>query len=186
MWLANTVADIDINWWLLWKQIGWIDIVFVLVFTIGIFLGLKRGLGKVLPRVVGIVTAQTIAQEYYGVFSMFVHERVPLPKLLIEIFFFVALVFLAFLFVELCLQVLGLLAKLEFKTFVSAVGGALLSGFGSILLLGLLSSFILFFPFQTIRSSFESRSLSGPSLAKLTEQIHGRFSGLIPSAWRSE
>jgi uncharacterized membrane protein required for colicin V production len=86
--LANVSLETKIDWFMLWKSVGWFDVVCVVIVAIGLVVGMRRGLAKMTPRFVGFLGAVTIAQEYYGSFSQFIHNRFPVPILPLETIIF--------------------------------------------------------------------------------------------------
>ena len=72
-----------------------------------------------------------------------------------------------------------------FKTLIKNVAGAVFGGIHFVLLLVLISSFVLLLPIPALHETFQSRSLSGPSLAKLGPRIHSVLQPLIPETWRA-
>jgi uncharacterized membrane protein required for colicin V production len=172
---------------ILWTKLGWVDIVFVVVFTASVFLGLKKGLGVMGRRALALTLAQVISFEYYQVFAHFVNVRASFfPLIILEVIFFVILVIVAYLLVNFLGFIISLIANIKFKDPASHIGGALFGGVGSILMLGIVTSFLLFFPIPQILESFESKSLSGPYLRQVTPKIHQWFSHLIPASWRAQ
>ena len=182
---ANIPTAVKIDWLLLLAKIGWIDVLFVVVFVLGVFLGLQKGLGKVSPYVISLLVAETAAVEYYRVMAQAVNARVPIPLGLLEIVIFARLVTTSFAVVEFTFRMLTMWVNIEFKPFAKNVGGALFSGAGFVLAMGLLSTFLLFFPVPAIHEALENKCLSGPYLAALTPRVHSWLRPLIPETLRA-
>lgn len=160
-------------WLLIWKYMGWIDVVFVIAFAVGVFLGLNRGFGKMLRRVSEVLVAQVVVLEYYQALAQAVHVRIPIPIPLLEIFMFAALAIGSILAILFLFQVLSAIVFIEATPFVRNILGGIIGGVYFVLLLGLLSSFLLMFPSPWMHDSFHKSALSGPFLAELTPQVHG-------------
>jgi hypothetical protein len=82
-------------------------------------------------------------------------------------------------------QILSLVGTIEYKPLFKNVGGSLVGGICSVLLVGLLSTVVMFFPVPKAKAILESESLSGPSLIKLIPRVHKTLQVLIPSDWRA-
>lgn len=186
MWpMVDIPHETTIDWFLIWTKFGWVDIVFVIAFVIGIFLGFKKSLSGILPRVLGLVISLVASVEYYQLFGAFLHARVPLPLAVWEPILFSSLAFAGYFLVELFFLVLSSIATIQFKNPVASVGGAVFGGIGSVLFFGFLISFLLFLPFPSLRESIETKSLSGSLLAQVVPSVHQTFRLLIPAGWRA-
>jgi len=182
--LAEISTGEKIDWLLLWMKIGWVDIVFLILFTVGVFIGLNKGLGKILPRFIDIVVAQTVALEFFQTFAEFVNAKIPIPITLLEIIMFAGLGITSIVAVEFCFQLLTLIAAVEFKSLFKNVAGAILGGITGVLFLSVISWFVLLFPIPAIHESYTNKSLSGNYLIDLTPNVHRSLSRFIPLQWR--
>ncbi|MBI4368355.1 MAG: CvpA family protein [Candidatus Omnitrophica bacterium] len=182
---AATPAEVRVDWLLIWTKMGWLDIVFLLVFAIGIFLGLKRGLAKVSERLIEVVVAQIVTIEYSRAWSEWIQIRVHVPFELLHVVVFAALAIVSIIAVRFIFRVLELFAAIEFKSPLNGVGGALLGGFQHLLFLSLISSFLLLFPLPFIQTTFKDGSISGPYLASTSQKVHDTFVKWFPGTWRA-
>ena len=60
--LAAVPAEVKVDWASLWLNMGGLDVVFLLVFGFGVFLGLRQGLAK---AIFGLVEALHILFHGY-------------------------------------------------------------------------------------------------------------------------
>ena len=184
MILTEIPASVEINWSLFWTRFGWLDVVFLVVFFFGILYGMRKGLTKILPGLISVVTAQTVTVEYYKVFSEFAEKIVPLPPEILDPVFFALLAVGTLTALFLGFKLIEHVATLEFKSPFNRAGGALGGMLQLILLLGLVCSFLTFVPVPFIKESLDGRSLSGSYLAKSSDQVHHLVMSVVPQNWR--
>ena len=186
MFLAAVPAEVKVNWFLIWTKTGWIDIIFLLAVIVGIFVGLRSGLSKVLPRFFAVVTAQVVAVEYAESLAKFLNTRTLIPVLGLHIVMFALLSVGSIFLVGFLLRLAALAVTIDFKPPFNNVGGALVSAFQFVLLLGLIASFLALFPLPFIQETFSGRSFSGASLAQSSEKVHHFFVRELPNIWRKK
>ena len=184
MFLAAVPAQIKVDWASLWMNMGWMDIVFLLTFAFGVFLGLQKGLSKVFPVFFEVVTAQTVSIEYSKTLAEFLYVRIPIPVEFLHIGVFAVLAIACIILVRLLFQLLLLFASVDFKSPVNNAGGAILSGVAWFLYLSLISSFLVLFQIPFIQETFTGRSISGPYLVKSSQRVHDFFVKFFPRSWR--
>ncbi len=170
---------------MIWMKMGWMDIIFLVVFFAGIFIGLRKGVGQVFPGFVSVVTAQFVTVEYTQAFAEFMQARLQIPILILDIAIFTVLAAASIVSILFLFRIFSLIATMEFKHPIKNAAGALLSGFQFILFLGLLSSLLVKFPLPFIQDTFKRRSLIGPYLAESSEQVHDFFIPWFPKNWRA-
>lgn len=178
-------SEMKIDWLLIWMKFGWMDILFVIVFAMGVFVGFKKGLGGVLPRVIALLFSHMVSIEYNQPFAAFLQSKIPFPIAVWEVLIYLTLVIGGFILVEICFLLLSAVLTFQFKNPVSSVGGAILGGAGAILFFGFVVLFLLFFPFPSLREGIQSKSLSGPLLVQVGPKVHGLFAPFIPQSWRA-
>ncbi len=185
MILVAVPLRVKMGWFLLWSQMGWVDIIFLIVFGAGIFIGLRSGLTKVLPRLFGVLGAQVVAIEYSKPLAEFLKDRIFVPAQILEIVLFPLFAIGSIILVRFLFQLLAFFATVDFKPPFNGVGGALVSGFQFLLLLGLVTSFLALFPVPFIQETFTAdRSFSGPYLAQSSKEVHNFFVKWLPDVWR--
>ena len=151
----------------------------------GVFIGLRNGLSKVLSELCSIVTALIAATEYAQVIAKSLQVRVPIPFEIIYIVVFGVLAAGSLVAVYFFFKMAGLIASLEFKPPFNNIGGAILGGLQWLLLLGLMSTFLSLIPIPFIQETFTGRSVSGPYLAQSSAAVHHFFVRWIPAGWRN-
>lgn len=181
--LFGFLAQWKMDWSTVFSMVSVLDVVVLLIFILGIFFGLKSGLTKVLPQFIEVIVAQVVSLELCNGISDWIHVRIPIPPLLIQLSIFVALVFLSFLATRFIFQILGLIAKLEFQSLLNSTGGAVLNGIRLVFLFSLLSTFLLMFPFAGIKEIY-TRSISGHYLETLSQKVHDGVISFVPQNWR--
>ncbi|OGW86190.1 MAG: hypothetical protein A3C35_07840 [Omnitrophica bacterium RIFCSPHIGHO2_02_FULL_46_11] len=190
MFLATVPAKVvevqKMDWSGLWAKMGWIDIVFLIILAVGIFIGARRGLAKVLSGLCSVLIAQIVAIEYGQAISNFLQLRIPIPIEVIQIVIFAALAVGSLVGVHFLFRILGIIASLEFKPPLNNIAGGLLGGLQLILLLGLISTFLTLFPIPFIQETFTGRSVAGPYLSQSSTYVHDFFVRWIPIGWQSE
>lgn len=180
MLLEAVSGQVKEDWTLFLTRIQWLDIVFVIALALGVFLGLKRGLSKVIPRFLEVVVAQIIAVEYFEYAAELLAKWIPIPAWIIQMLVFSGLAIGLIVLTRFLFQILSLVATIEFKPLVSNVVGALLGGLQFVLLLSLISSFLLLIPAPYLQETYSTRSLSGSYLAKASKQVNQVFTHWLP------
>ncbi|MBI4357960.1 MAG: CvpA family protein [Candidatus Omnitrophica bacterium] len=178
-------AQLELEWLALWFKMGWLDVVFLIVFGFGVFLGLRKGLAKTLPGLIEVVIVQTVTIEYGLAIAQRLYVKlqvIPLEALHIVLFASLALGLIVLL--RLMFQMLALVASVEFKPPINNVGAAVVGGVQFVLYLGLLASFLTLLPLPFIQQTFSGTSISGPFLAELSQSVHDFFVRWLPTTWQ--
>ena len=186
MMLAAAIpAHVKIDWLQIWMKMGWLDIVFLVAFGLGVVMGLRRGLASVMPRVLEVMTAQVVALEYGKLVSEFIQSRIQISFFVVHFVVFSALAVTAIVTIRVLFQVVSAFATFDFKSPLKGVGGAVLGGLHYFLFLGLVSSLLILIPLPFIQDTYSSRSISGPFLAESSVQVHDFFAKWLPESWRA-
>lgn len=184
MILTVIPTEVKVSWFLLWTRMGWVDVIFLITFGIGLFIGLRDGLAKALPRLCGVLVAQIIAIEYSKPSAEFLRNRIFIPAEALEIILFALFAIASIFLIRFLFQLLSFVGTVDFKSPFSGAGGALVSGFHFILLLGLIASFFALFPFPFIQETFKGRSsFTGTYLAESSKEVHDFFIKWLPDNW---
>ncbi len=183
MSLLGFLTQWKLDWAAILSMVSVLDMVTLVIFITGIFFGMTSGLTKVLPKFFEVIAAQLITLELYQGIAAWIHARVPVPVVILEMGAFVALAMLSFVASRFFLQILGLVAKLEFQPLANSTGGAVLNGIRYVFLFSLVSVFLLMFPFRGIKETYE-HSISGYYLKTLSVRVHGGLISLVPREWR--
>ena len=180
MILEAIPTQVKSDWSLLLMRVQWLDILFVIMFVLGAFVGLKRGLGKVISRFLEVIVAQVITVEYYEALADFLAKWVPAPIWILQTIVFGSIAVALIIAIRFLFQVFSFVATVEFKPAINNIGGTVLGALQFILFLGLLSSFLLLIPVPLIQEAFSSNSLSGPYLAQTSKQVNKLFTHWLP------
>lgn len=165
-----------------WSSMGWVDIVLIIVLFLGIFFGLKKGLSKMLEGLIGVMTVEVVVVEYSAAFASFLATRFQISTQILHIIMFAVLAILCILILWFTFTLLSLIVDVLFKQPLNNIGGALAGGLQFILFLGLISEFLILFPVPFIQESFLQKSISGPYLIQICEQVHYVFERWIPTS----
>lgn len=180
MILEAVSGHVGNDWGLFLSQVQWLDIVTVMTFILGVFLGLKNGLSKVIPKFLEVIAAQAIAIEYYSRLANFLTTWVPAPVWTLEVATFAVISIAVIIIVRFASQILSLIATIEFKPVVNNVVGAILGGMQFVLFLGLISSFLILIPIPSIEQVFKSQTLTGPYLIQSSHKVNKLFTTWLP------
>src|SRR3989338_9567433 len=101
-----------VDWASILYQVRSLDIMFIVLFLLGVILGLKNGLSKSLERFIEIILVQIATLEYYQAMALWIKARVPVPELFLQMISFFVLAFMATFVIRFAFQILGLVAKL--------------------------------------------------------------------------
>lgn len=175
----------NMDWSSLFTRMGWVDAVFLFVFALGVFFGLRRGFAKIFPGLFGVIAAQTIAVEYSLSSAAFFQMKLQMPLQALHILFFIGFAVGCILLVRFVFQLLALLISVEFRPPINNIGAAIFGGFQFILFLSLFSSFLTMFPVPFIQEGME-HSVSGSYLVEGSRQVHDFLIQWIPSTWRAK
>ena len=182
--LAAIPTTAKIGWSLIMMKMGWIDVVFLIVFGMGVFIGLRKGLAYAFSRLFEVLAAQIIAIQYASPFAQFLHVRFQIPVLVPQVIIFAALAIGSIIGVRFLFQALAFIATVDFKSPFNGVGGALVNGIQLVLLLGLVSGFLALFPIPFIQETFRDKSLMGSYLAQSSREIHDFFLNWALKIWQ--
>jgi len=186
MILKTTVllSAADVDWLIIFNRVGWSDVAFVLALTLGIFFGLKNGLTAVLRYAVAVVLAQSAIGGYLHVVSSTISGVAPLPMRVFEIAAYIFMAGSIFFIVRFLFYVTDFIIKYQFKSAINNILGALVGGATFVLALGLISSFLMLFPFHGVQNIFTGRSISGQYLLSLNRKVFLTTGQVLPKKWR--
>lgn len=170
------------NFATLWSSMGWVDVVLMIASLLGVFFGLRKGLSKMLEGLIEVATAGVVVVEYSSAFAAFLANRFQISSQVLHIVVFAVLATLSVLILRFTFKLLSLIVDVLFKQPLNNIGGALAGSLQFILFLGLISEFLILFPISFIQESFLQRSISGPYLVQICEQVHYFFERWIPAA----
>src|SRR3989338_7274792 len=124
MILAAAPVQINSDWPSLFMKMGWVDAVFLFVFVLGVFLGIRKGFAKILPGFFAVVAAQIAAVEYSSSLAAFLQPRFQISLQILEAILFAVLAIGIILLVRFLFQLLALLVSVEFKPPLNNIGSA--------------------------------------------------------------
>ena len=164
----------------LWSSMGWVDVVLLVAFLLGIFFGIRKGLAKMLKGLIEIIAAQVIVVEYTAALTALLAGRFQVPTQILNVILFASLAFISILIIWFIFKLLSFIVDVQFKQPLNHLGGALAGGLQFILFFSLIAEFLMLFQVPFIQESFQQKSLSGPYLIQICEQVHYIFERWIP------
>ena len=185
MILAAAPVQINSDWPSLFMKMGWVDAVFLFVFVLGVFLGIRKGFAKILPGFFAVVIAQIAAVEYSLPLAAFLQPRFQVSLQVLEAIFFAILAIGIIFLIHFLFQFLSLLVSVEFRPPLNNIGAAIFGGLQFLLFLSLIVSFLSYFQIPFMNQSLMERSISGPYLAPASAQVHDFFIQWFPVSWRA-
>ncbi len=185
MILTAVSVKTNVDWSSLFMRMGWVDAIFLFVVVLGVFLGLRRGLAKVLPGLFGVVIAQVLAVEYSAPLATFFQTKFQAPAQVVQGIAFAVLAVSSIFLIRFVFQFLSLLVSVEFRPPLNNIGATLFGGLQFIFFLCLFVSFLTFFKVPFIEQSLMEHSVSGPYLVQSTKQVHDFFIRWFPHHWKA-
>lgn len=166
-------------------KFGLVDIVLAIVLLVGLLRGYRKGFGVVFGNLIQIIIITTVTLEYteaiLGSFSV----NSDIFSFILRVVIFVVLVGATFYFTNVILQGLAKIFTVRFAELIDKVLGAITGGAFFIITLGLLTQFLLLFPGNWIRESYETYNMSGSMLIQLSPEVHKVSRFIIPEMVRS-
>ena len=172
MILAQAPIQTETDWSVVAGYLGWFDMVFLLALLVGMFFGLRKGLGHVLQWIVILTTAQTVSIEFSESFANLAHANVPIPVPALHIIVFFLLAVCSVIAVYFLFVILSVILTVQFKSALNWLGGFTFGGVLSVLSLSLIASFLILFPVPLIQTVLTEGSITGPRLVQTANQIH--------------
>ena len=182
MILAAIPAKVDSASFSFWSSMGWVDAILMIVFLLGIFFGIRKGLAHMLAGLMEIIIADVVVIEYTAVFTGLLTNRFHVPVDVLNIIMFAVLAVFTILILRITFKLLALIATVEFKQPFNHILGALVGGLQFMLFFALIAEFLMFFQIPFIQESFQQKSISGPYLIQACEQVHYIFERWIPAS----
>ncbi len=167
-----------------WSNMGWVDVLVFIVFILGVFFGLKKGFAAMLAGLAEVVIADVVVVEYTAQVASSLSTRFQIPQDTISFLIFAALAICTIVLLKFTFKVLSLIASVQFKSPLNHIGGALTGALQFLLLFGLVAEFLMMFKISFIQESFQQKSISGPYLIQVSEQVHYIFERWIPASFR--
>lgn len=163
-------------------RLGFIDIGLVLMVLVGLLWGYRKGFSVFFNRFIQMVVMIIITLEYFdatvGLFSI----ESSILKFLARITFFLLIAFTAYFFTRMIMQAAAKILTINFAELIDKLGGAIFGASFFVLLISFFSYFLLLFPGEFMKTSYEKYNLSGSFLLKLCPDVHQLIRPVIPDA----
>jgi uncharacterized membrane protein required for colicin V production len=171
---SHFLANFTESWF--WKyflsHLGWVDWLLIAFFVVGVFIGLKNGLSKEIPKLLESLIALLVTFEYYGLFSEWLARETPLAETYAKALTFGLTWFVCWLCLRMIFEIVAKLLHLEVSAPLEAFGGLALGAVRYALFFSLLSFFLVLFPLDWIHQSYEVHSWSGPRIVQVPPTIY--------------
>jgi uncharacterized membrane protein required for colicin V production len=179
--VSTFLANFTESWF--WKyflsHLGWVDWLLIAFFVVGVFLGLKNGLSKEIPKLLESLIALLVTFEYYGFFSEWLTRETPLTETYAKVLTFGLVWFICWICLRMIFEIVGKLLRLEVSAPLEALGGLAVGAVRYFLFFSLLSYFLILFPLDWIHQSYEVQSWSGPRILQIPPAIYQTVRGLL-------
>ena len=166
-------------------RFGLIDLVLMTLVLIGLLRGYHKGFSTLFGHLVQLVFITTITLEYTDTIRSYFPITSPVVGLIVQLAVFLVLTFVCYRVSKLVLQGLTKILTIRFSEIIEKMGGMLTGIAFFVLLLSFISYFLLLFPGNWMRESYEKYNLSGPFIVQLTSRVHQVVRQVIPGPLRS-
>jgi uncharacterized membrane protein required for colicin V production len=161
-------------------RFGLIDITLILLIFIGMLRGYRKGFSILFNNLIQLLFIMTVTLEYSESIVGFFSIKSLILSFLARILVFFVLVSVCYYFSKLLLQGAAKILTINFTDVIDKIGGALLGGAYFVLLLSFFTYFSLIFPGTWVKETYEKSNLSGPTLIRLSSDVHQTVRQLIP------
>ena len=184
--MSNFIALISETWaWrYFFSHFGWVDWVLSLFILTGMFLGLRNGLSREMPRLIEMLISLYVTLEYYTFAAGWLAKETPWPEIYSRVFTFIFIWFLGGLVLRLLFEIVGKLVNLQIASPFQWIGGLFLGVIRYFLFFSMISFFLMLLPVDWLHHSYKVQSWSGQILIQTPSQIHDRINRLLPGRFR--
>ncbi len=154
------------------SQLGWIDLVVVILLILGAIIGFTRGLKHQFPLLISLVATAVVPIHYYDRISQLVTQHSSISPVVSQMASFFLLAICTNLVVKFILTLCAKLGNIDFIYSVERIGGSLIGICRYILLFSLISFFINILTLPVINELYSTRSLSGHMIMNLSPKVH--------------
>lgn len=161
-------------------QVGWVDIVFVVISIWALIVGYRGGLGREFAKVVSVIAGLFVTFQYMESLSLWAKRNSFLPQEVVIPLAYVLMLVVSILILFYVLQVVGKIIEVKVALLLDKIGGMLAAVARYILIMGLATHFLLFFQVKFIEDSFKTHSMAGPYLVTICSDVQSVLSKWIP------
>ncbi|MBI4387794.1 MAG: CvpA family protein [Candidatus Omnitrophica bacterium] len=164
---------------------GLIDFALTLLVLVGLLRGYHKGFSALFGQLVQLVFIILVTVEYTDRIRGFLPISSPAISVIAHLVIFLTLVFLCYRISKLVKQGIAKVLTIHFSEVIEKVGGALFGVAFFVLLLSFVSYFLLLFPGNWVRESYEKYNLSGSFMIQLAPEVHKFVRQAIPESLRA-
>ncbi|MBI4972102.1 MAG: CvpA family protein [Candidatus Omnitrophica bacterium] len=169
------------------SQVGWVDIVFVLVVLWAFIEGYRAGFVKEFSKFISVIMGLFITFNYFEPLTIWTKRNSFIPQDVAGPLIYITVLIVSIIVIFYILQFFGKLFEVKVFQLFEKVGGMLLAIGRYCLILGLITHFLFFFPIPFIENSFKNKSISGPYLITVCPKTYSGMSKLLPlPKWQLE
>lgn len=161
------------------SNIGWVDVVFVLFALWAIIVGYRGGISKEFSKFIAVLAGLFLTFHYTEPAGIWIKRNTFIPPDIAEPLTYLVVLIVSIVIVYTIAQFLGKLFEIRVFQLLEKTGGMILALARYVLILGLITHFIYFFPIPVIQNSF-TKSLAGPYLISVCPKTYKGLSKIIP------
>ena len=151
-----------------------IDWVLLIAIFWGLVQGSRKGFSDMFGKLLGIFLVSMLTLSFYPSGAAYLSANLPVLSMKITepLSFFLLAVFL-WLSVSWCVNIFGMLFKVEAQGILKTLGGMVFGGLRMILLLSFLAQFLLFLPIEPVQQIFkQGRTYTGYTISRFVPDLH--------------
>lgn len=161
------------------SQVGWVDIVFVIVGIWAVIAGVRGGFVKEFSKFFSVLFGLFLTFNYYESLSVWLKRNSFIPQEVAIPLTYLGLLIVTILLTFTLIQILGNLIQIKVFQLLEKLGGLFLALARYALVMGLLAHFLLFFPVPFIEQSFKEKSITGPYLTQVCARTYRGLSRFV-------
>ena len=156
----------------LFSAIGWVDVLLLLIFAWGTFVGFMRGLRHQLPIFIALYITVIVTMNYYERISDVVVAHSAISLTVVQIISFFLLAVGSNVLARGFFQVTKSLVEVDCVYILERFVGAIVGAFRFVLFFSLLSFFVNILELSTIQRLYIGESIAGPAILTMCPRIH--------------
>ena len=168
-------------------QLGWVDVVLIVVMLWALIVGYRGGLSKEFQKFASVLSGVFLTFHYVDPVSTWIKRNSFIPGDIAGPLSFVALLVISVVITFYVLQVLGKMFEVKVFPLLEKVGGMILAAVRYALTLGLLTHFLFFLPIPYIEQAYNAQSVTGRYLISVCSNTYRGMNQFIHlPEWRME
>ncbi|MBI4397854.1 MAG: CvpA family protein [Candidatus Omnitrophica bacterium] len=161
------------------SNMGWVDIVFIVVMLWAVIVGYRSGFVQEFPKFLAVVLGLFLTFHYIEPAASWVKRNSFIPAEVAVPLVYVVFLIVSIVLIATLLQLLGKLFEVKVFSVLEKGGGIVLALARYALILGLISHFIFFFSMPVVDESYK-KSIAGPYLMSVCQKTYRGIEKLVP------